>query len=79
MLTHAVKHGRAESVSVVLSGTGGTARAEITDDGRGGTAEGGGTGLRGIRQRVEAVHGVLEVRSPPGGPTVITAACPYAS
>ncbi|MFH8442497.1 histidine kinase [Streptomyces sp. NPDC018026] len=78
-LTNAVKYSRAESVSVVLSRSGGTVRAEITDDGRGGAAEGGGTGLRGIRQRVEAVDGVLEVRSPPGGPTVITAECPCAS
>ncbi|BET48471.1 hypothetical protein RGQ21_34530 [Kitasatospora aureofaciens] len=38
VLTHAVKHGRAESVSVVLTRTGGTVRAEITDDGRGGAA-----------------------------------------
>ncbi|MFI0570077.1 hypothetical protein [Streptomyces tendae] len=38
VLTHAVKHGRAGSVSVVLTRTGGTVRAEITDDGRGGAA-----------------------------------------
>ncbi|MFE9552549.1 sensor domain-containing protein [Streptomyces sp. NPDC006703] len=78
-LTNAAKHSDAASVSVTLTRAGGTLRAEITDDGRGEAAEGGGTGLRGIRQRVEAVDGVLRVQSPPGGPTVITVECPCAS
>ncbi|MFH9355554.1 sensor histidine kinase [Kitasatospora sp. NPDC017646] len=78
-LTNAAKHAHAGSVSVTLARAGGTLRAEITDDGRGGAAEGGGTGLRGMRQRVEAVDGVLRVQSPPGGPTVITVECPCGS
>ncbi|MEV5987911.1 hypothetical protein AB0L85_23330 [Streptomyces sp. NPDC052051] len=71
-MSNAAKHGHAGSVSVTLTRVGGTVRAEITDDGR-------GTGLRGMRQRVEAVDGVLRVQSPPGGPTVITVECPCAS
>ncbi|WP_220140241.1 sensor histidine kinase [Kitasatospora acidiphila] len=78
-LTNVAKHAHAGSVSVTLARAGGTLRAEITDDGRGGAAEGGGTGLRGIRQRIEAVDGVLRVQSPPGGPTVITVECPCGS
>ena len=78
-LTNAAKHAHAGSASVTLARVGGTLRAQITDDGRGGAAEGGGTGLRGMRQRVEAVDGVLRVQSPPGGPTVITAECPCGS
>ncbi|MGK4580737.1 sensor histidine kinase [Kitasatospora sp. HPMI-4] len=78
-LTNAAKHGHAASVSVTLTRAGGTVRAGITDDGRGGAAEGRGTGLRGMRQRVEAVDGVLRVQSPPGGPTVITVECPCGS
>ncbi|MEU5599953.1 sensor histidine kinase [Streptomyces sp. NPDC020298] len=78
-LTNAAKHGHAGSVSVTLARAGGTVRAEITDDGRGGAVEGRGTGLRGMRQRVEAVDGVLQVQSPPGGPTVITVECPCES
>ncbi|MGV9267564.1 histidine kinase [Kitasatospora sp. NPDC003701] len=78
-LTNVAKHARADSVSVTLARAGGTLRAEITDDGRGGAAEGGGTGLRGMRQRIEAVDGVLRVQSPPGGPTVITVECPCGS
>ncbi|MFJ9459715.1 histidine kinase [Kitasatospora sp. NPDC101447] len=78
-LTNAAKHAGAGSVLVTLARTGGTLRAEITDDGRGGAAERGGTGLRGMRQRIEAVDGTLRVQSPPGGPTVITVECPCGS
>ncbi|WP_280919280.1 sensor domain-containing protein [Streptomyces sp. SPB4] len=78
-LTNAAKHSHARSASVTLARAGDTLRAEITDDGRGGAAEGRGTGLSGMRRRVEAVDGVLRVQSPPGGPTVITVECPCAS
>ncbi|MFJ8477247.1 histidine kinase [Kitasatospora sp. NPDC094011] len=78
-LTNAAKHAGAGSVAVTLARTGDTLRAEITDDGCGGAAEGGGTGLRGMRQRVEAVDGTLRVQSPPGGPTLITVECPCGS
>ncbi|MFJ4183637.1 histidine kinase [Kitasatospora sp. NPDC089509] len=78
-LTNAAKHSGAGSVAVTLARTGDTLRAEITDDGCGGAAEGGGTGLRGMRQRVEAVDGTLRVQSPPGGPTLITVECPCGS
>ncbi|MFI8457038.1 sensor histidine kinase [Kitasatospora sp. NPDC085464] len=78
-LTNAAKHGHAGSVSVTLARVDGTVRGEITDDGRGGAAEGRGSGLRGMRQRIEAVDGTLRMHSPPGGPTVITVECPCAS
>ncbi|MFJ8162490.1 histidine kinase [Streptomyces sp. NPDC096136] len=78
-LTNAAKHSHARSASVTLTRADDTLRAEITDDGRGGAAEGHGTGLRGMRRRVEAVDGLLRVQSPPGGPTVITVECPCAS
>ncbi|MFE3525595.1 histidine kinase [Streptomyces sp. NPDC059161] len=78
-LTNAAKHSHARSASVTLARVDDTLRAEIIDDGRGGAAEGGGTGLRGMRRRVEAVDGVLRVQSPLGGPTVIIVECPCAS
>ncbi|MFI1608083.1 histidine kinase [Streptomyces griseofuscus] len=78
-LTNAAKHSHAASVAVTLARVGGMVRAEIIDDGRGGASEGHGTGLRGMRQRVEAVDGALGVQSPPGGPTVITVECPCES
>ncbi|OIK02187.1 ATP-binding protein [Streptomyces monashensis] len=46
-LTNAAKHSHAGSASVILTRVGGTVRAKISDDGRGGAAEGGGTGVRG--------------------------------
>ncbi|MFD9792012.1 histidine kinase [Streptomyces sp. NPDC059070] len=78
-LTNTAKHSQARTASVTLAKAGDTLRAEVTDDGRGGAAEGRGTGLRGMRRRIEAVDGVLRVQSPPGGPTVITVECPCAS
>lgn len=80
-LTNAAKHAHAASVTVTLTRSGGGVRAEVGDDGRGGAEEGWGTGLRGIRQRVEAVDGTLRVQSPPGGPTSPwwTSACPRPS
>lgn len=47
----------------------------VTDDGRGG-AKPNGTGLLGMRRRVEALDGTLSVISPPGGPTTISAQLP---
>jgi signal transduction histidine kinase len=50
---------------------------EIHDDGVG-KADPLGSGLSGLRQRVEALDGTLEVTSPPGGPTTIRAELPCA-
>jgi signal transduction histidine kinase len=50
---------------------------EVADDGVGGaTSAGGGSGLVGLRDRVEAVSGRLDVSSPPGGGTTLTARIP---
>ena len=50
--------------------------ATVTDDGRGGADPSRGTGLTGLRQRVSAVDGTLEVISPTGGPTTLIATLP---
>jgi signal transduction histidine kinase len=50
--------------------------ARIADDGRGGADPGGGTGLRGLADRVAALGGRLEVDSPPGGGTTVRAELP---
>ncbi|MEV4127461.1 sensor domain-containing protein [Nocardia sp. NPDC049707] len=49
---------------------------EIHDNGRGGIDESRGTGVAGMRRRLEALDGVLTVDSPPGGPTILQVACP---
>ncbi|RZS44764.1 signal transduction histidine kinase [Herbihabitans rhizosphaerae] len=82
-LTNVAKHSGAGSAVVRLERIGTVLRAEVSDDGHGGAAEGGGdnggTGLRGVRQRVESVDGTLRVDSPHGGPTMITVECPCGS
>jgi signal transduction histidine kinase len=51
---------------------------EIRDDGKGGAASGGGSGLVGLRDRVAALAGDLEIESPPGAGTRITMTLPVA-
>ncbi|MEI5103293.1 sensor domain-containing protein [Streptomyces sp. PmtG] len=70
-LTNAAKHsgaGRA-GVDLVRRPTG--LRVVVRDEGRGGADEGGGSGLLGMRRRVAALDGIMDVHSPAGGPTVI--------
>jgi signal transduction histidine kinase len=50
----------------------------IQDDGRGG-ADPAGSGLTGLRRRVEALDGTLSIVSPAGGPTTISAELPCGS
>jgi len=49
---------------------------EVTDDGVGGAAAGGGSGLRGMADRVEALGGRFTLSSPEGGGTVVRAEVP---
>jgi O-6-methylguanine DNA methyltransferase len=48
----------------------------VSDDGRGGADEAGGSGLSGLRHRARAVDGTLTVTSPPGGPTTVSVELP---
>jgi signal transduction histidine kinase len=74
-----VKHARAERVGVtVVADDHGSLLVEVTDDGCGGAGDGIGTGLRGLRDRVEAVGGNLVVDSPEGRGTSIRAEIPCA-
>jgi signal transduction histidine kinase len=50
----------------------------VADDGVGGADPGGGSGLRGLADRVEALDGRLRVSSPPAGGTTIRAELPCA-
>ncbi|MFL6252976.1 MAG: sensor histidine kinase, partial [Actinomycetes bacterium] len=42
----------------------------------GGADPAAGSGLAGLAQRVRTVDGRLEIASPPGGPTTVTAVLP---
>jgi signal transduction histidine kinase len=51
----------------------------VRDDGTGGAAVDGGTGLRGLRDRITALGGTFHIVSPAGGPTTLLAEIPCGS
>ena len=75
-LTNVAKYAHASEASVVLSLENGSLRVSVHDDGVGGADPTTGTGLRGLRDRVDALDGKLEVDSPLGGGTTITVEMP---
>lgn len=74
-LANAGKHAGATRVSVRIARAGGTLVVAVEDDGVGG-ADALGSGLSGLRRRVEALDGTLTVASPAGGPTNVRAELP---
>jgi signal transduction histidine kinase len=75
-LTNVAKHSGAKYAVVVLRRFENMLYLQITDDGKGGADERGGSGLGGIRQRIEAHDGRFELSSPAGGPTTLTVSLP---
>ncbi|MFG3616701.1 sensor histidine kinase [Nocardia sp. NPDC047654] len=85
LLTNVVRHARATGAWVsVLPGEGQTIVVTVRDNGIGGVstpvdgALGAGSGLSGLAARARTVDGTLSVRSPAGGPTVVTIVLPLA-
>ncbi|MEU7414785.1 MULTISPECIES: sensor histidine kinase [Streptomyces] len=78
LLTNALKHADARRVEVVAWREDDILHARVTDDGRGGADASAGSGLEGIGRRLASFDGVLEIDSPPGGPTVIEMELPCA-
>lgn len=74
-VTNALKHGSPTGIVIDVSRERGEVVVAVRDDGCGG-ADVGGSGLSGLASRVAAADGVLEVVSPVGGPTVVTARLP---
>jgi signal transduction histidine kinase len=77
-LANAAKHSGASRIAVDVARRGDTLDVRVEDDGRGG-ADPSGSGLTGMRRRVEALDGTLAVTSPEGGPTIVRAELPCAS
>lgn len=75
-LTNVAKYARAESAAVVVTVEHDRLRLTVRDDGVGGATLDGGSGLRGLRDRVEALDGWLDVDSPPGLGTTVIAEIP---
>jgi signal transduction histidine kinase len=74
-LTNVAKHARAGRAAVTARVEDGTLRVHVRDDGAGG-ARPDGSGLLGLRDRVAALGGRLQVESPADGGTLVAAAIP---
>jgi signal transduction histidine kinase len=75
-VTNAAKHASASEVRVTLEDRDGMLRVSVGDDGVGGADPNRGSGLTGLRDRVEALGGRLEITSAPGGGTLLVAEIP---
>jgi signal transduction histidine kinase len=81
-MTNAVKHARASRAWLAVAHENGALVVEVRDDGVGGACvdcDSESSGLSGLRDRVEALDGTLEVVSPRGAGTVLRARLPAVS
>jgi signal transduction histidine kinase len=78
-LANVAKHSQASVVQISVSRDAKGALVEVADDGIGGADDAGGSGLRGLADRVEALGGQLRITSPVGAGTTISAVIPCAS
>ncbi|KUO21195.1 sensor histidine kinase [Streptomyces dysideae] len=77
LLQNISKHSGAKSATVDVWQTEHRLLIQVWDDGRGGARLDGGTGMRGLADRLGAVDGLFVIDSPPGGPTTVTAELPW--
>jgi signal transduction histidine kinase len=75
-LTNTAKHAHASAAEVEVSASQGMLRIGVRDDGRGGADTSRGSGLTGLRDRVEAIGGRLALHSPPGAGTLVEIVLP---
>ncbi len=75
-LTNVAKYAQATHATVEVRRENGCAVVDVRDDGIGGADAGGGSGLRGLGDRVGALDGTLSVESPPGAGTLVRARIP---
>ena len=75
-VTNVAKYANASSATVSIGRSNGAATVIVADDGVGGADPAGGSGLRGLAARVEALNGRLDIDSPSGGGTRVRAEIP---
>ena len=75
-LTNVAKYAEASAATVRVCLENGDLLVEVADDGVGGADASRGSGIRGLADRVEALDGRLDVDSPPGAGTRVTATIP---
>jgi signal transduction histidine kinase len=79
VLTNITKHAEATQVQVVVNRDRDQVVIEVRDDGVGGATFDAGGGLDGVRRRLAAFDGTVQVDSPEGGPTIVTMTLPAAA
>ena len=80
-VTNTVKHAQATRVWISIVREGESLAVDVRDDGGGGASidpDGDSTGLRGLRDRVEALAGTVRLESPAGEGTRLHAVFPLA-
>ncbi|MFF5481378.1 sensor histidine kinase [Streptomyces sp. NPDC012935] len=77
LLQNISKHSGAKTASVDVWRSDDRLLIQVGDDGRGGARLDGGTGMRGLADRLDAVDGLFVIESPQGGPTTVTAELPW--
>ncbi|PDP84972.1 sensor histidine kinase [Glycomyces fuscus] len=78
LLTNAAKHAHATHAWVHVNHGRNRLVITVTDNGTGGATPASGSGLAGIRRRLDAFDGTMNITSPPGGPTIVTLEIPCA-
>jgi signal transduction histidine kinase len=78
-LTNVLKYAQASRATIRARYEGEDLVVEAEDDGIGGADEAKGSGLQGLRDRVGALDGTLQVLSPQGGGTHVQARIPWRS
>jgi PAS domain S-box-containing protein len=77
-LTNTAKHATASLVRIAFAEENGVVHLSVRDDGIGGADPERGSGLIGLRDRVEALGGIIEVESAAGSGTSVVVALPLA-
>ncbi|MFE6888708.1 sensor histidine kinase [Streptomyces sp. NPDC057694] len=77
LLQNVSKHSRATRATVDVWRSGDRLMLQVQDNGVGGAAADGGSGLAGLAERLDAVDGILLIDSPAAGPTRVTAELPW--
>jgi signal transduction histidine kinase len=75
-LTNVAKYAHASAAEVEIAAGDGVLQVDVRDDGRGGADFGRGSGLLGLKDRVEAAGGWISLRSEAGAGTIMQIALP---
>ena len=75
-VANVIKHARATRATVSVAADGGELRIDVRDDGIGGADPRAGSGLVGLRDRVEALGGMIDIASASGAGTTLSVTLP---